>query len=961
MTQRRRRQPLVLLDKERLAEINEELRISGFSNAKWFELGLSLGLSLQTLKNIETDYGRAGASRCLMECLEKWLSRADNVTGPLSWITLANGLRRIGETSSAEMIISDPASGVFQRYSVRLSAVSISEESVDLLCREKLISNETRTGVESVGGFLLGDTLREIRTSITEDHNKLRALGDILLKSDEAKTIGQGILKECDITFSNTIIDSRVPDSSVVPISSVEEVFVSEVYNCRFDEVRVKFGDLRYEIIQLVVEKVPSADDIKEYLSFCFPEVKQELLSISTVKEIMGIIESRCNIINIVPIKAIVNKYHITGALKMIKDFEEAVDDFCSKIKVKFMLNKKLSLAVSSLTCERVEFVLEWEPDEHTLDDIRRLLEKAFEDLGKRIIVRSIHRGNSIIIICYGPHHLLAALLLEAQDNLTVLMKEFSLIRLTIGHYTVYDKRIRYKVMNNECLAEEIKLADGEEQKLRSLLDYKEGSVVKHKNIISKRKERELKVKLLTKEKFINNIFKSRKSEIQYLQTSLLMKAGREEALVEYKKEIEFLQNSVSLNSMQSAHYAEKLKLKKPNILKKHQSTQSLVVHSPLAEYQRGDHFFSEEEQLEGYKAHSYEASLDKDLVFSSHVCSMLEFIQLFQFMIEQEISLPILHKIRNDLSSNDEKASLFSETINDDPILVDALRQDKEQHDKGIYQCVNWYSDSVYLQSASPLQSREVIRELNINHKKVLLEQLPTNSVVLMLSSKKLHGLNLRRLEIDATPLTNDCIQYLCTLLTNNKLIQELFINTRSISDRGVANICQVLENNSTLTVLDREDNPLITSTSSQSLSQLLLNNSSLNILNLRRTSLSTEAVLLILQSLSYNKSITKLRLDYRHVSSGIDLNYYPIQDRVANIDRQILTLTIATTIWMNTFSWTTWISLSFTNNVFASCIVTMFFTFVFRRFFGYGDSSCNWWWFKWLLNEWCCSLRFL
>ena len=170
----------------------------------------------------------------------------------------------------------------------------------------------------------------------------------------------------------------------------------------------------------------------------------------------------------------------------------------------------------------------------------------------------------------------------------------------------------------------------------------------------------------------------------------------------------------------------------------------------------------------------------------------------------------------------------------------------------------------------------------MNINHKIILLEQLPTNSTVLMLSSAKFHALNLRRLEIDATPLTNDCIQYLCTLLTNNKTIQELFINARSISDRGITNICQVLEHNSTLTILDLEDNPLITSTSAQPLSHLLLNNSSLNILNLRRTSLSTEAVLLILQSLSYNKSITRLRLDYRHISSGIDLNYHPIQDRV-------------------------------------------------------------------------------
>ena len=117
----------------------------------------------------------------------------------------------------------------------------------------------------------------------------------------------------------------------------------------------------------------------------------------------------------------------------------------------------------------------------------------------------------------------------------------------------------------------------------------------------------------------------------------------------------------------------------------KHQSTQSLVVHSPMAEYQRDDHFFSEEEQLEGYKPHSDGMALNKGLVFSSHICSMLDFIQLFQFMIGQEISLPILHKMRNDSSSNDEKASLFLEAINDDPILVDSLRQDKEQHDKGI------------------------------------------------------------------------------------------------------------------------------------------------------------------------------------------------------------------------------------------------------------------------------------
>ncbi|XP_019856534.1 PREDICTED: uncharacterized protein LOC109585047 [Amphimedon queenslandica] len=202
-------------------------------------------------------------------------------------------------------------------------------------------------------------------------------------------------------------------------------------------------------------------------------------------------------------------------------------------------------------------------------------------------------------------------------------MKEFNLIRLTIGHYTVYDKRIKYKVMNNECLAEEIKLADGEEQELRTLLDYKEGSIFeqdKQLNIIKKRKEyierrletpeSKLKVKLLTRGKLINKIFKSKKSETQYFRTSLLMKAGREEALVEYKKEIELLQENISITSVQL------LMSEKGNIEKKDQCTQSLDTPTAESIYTaRTDYHgiwshhlsFSEGEQLEIYeKADSF-------------------------------------------------------------------------------------------------------------------------------------------------------------------------------------------------------------------------------------------------------------------------------------------------------------------------------------------------------------------
>ena len=197
------------------------------------------------------------------------------------------------------------------------------------------------------------------------------------------------------------------------------------------------------------------------------------------------------------------------------------------------------------------------------------------------------------------------------------------------------------------------------------------------------------------------------------------------------------------------------------------------------------------------------------------------------------------------------------------------------------VTETVNWYRDKVFLDYPSPVQCNEVISNINNNHEKIDLNHSSTNSTVSLLSSTKLHTLNLRSLEIYYTPLTNDCIQYLCILLTNNKTIQELVISYHSISDRGVTNICQALEHNSTLTSLALYDNHLITSTSGHSLSHLLLNNSSLVELCLRRTSLSNESILLILQSISDNR---RLRLDKRYKETCVNTypNYHFIQDRV-------------------------------------------------------------------------------
>ena len=94
-----------MVDITQLDEIQEALRTSHFSPPNWFPLGLSLGILKPTLDTIEAEH-RNNVSRCLLECLSQWLSKADKVVekGGPTWNSLAIALRNIGEIVSAEKI-----------------------------------------------------------------------------------------------------------------------------------------------------------------------------------------------------------------------------------------------------------------------------------------------------------------------------------------------------------------------------------------------------------------------------------------------------------------------------------------------------------------------------------------------------------------------------------------------------------------------------------------------------------------------------------------------------------------------------------------------------------------------------------------------------------------------------------------------------------------------------------------
>ena len=197
----------------------------------------------------------------------------------------------------------------------------------------------------------------------------------------------------------------------------------------------------------MLSSKIPvSTEELKLFLRHTFPELVPELTHAQSIDAIIKIVGGRINITNIAMIETIIKRYDISEAKDLVTQYKEDNQKFASDMKLKLVLDKKLSSRISSLICETIEFVLDWEPSDHSLDDIRQLLKKAFDDSSIRVIVRSIHKGNSIIIICYAPRYSMDDLLRKAQANLHVL-KEMNLIRLNVGHFTVYNKKILKKVM----------------------------------------------------------------------------------------------------------------------------------------------------------------------------------------------------------------------------------------------------------------------------------------------------------------------------------------------------------------------------------------------------------------------------------------------------------------------------------------------------------------------------------
>ena len=218
--------------------------------------------------------------------------------------------------------------------------------------------------------------------------------------------------------------------------------------------MRGEFGDFFDEVASLIKSAVlpfsficvnSRLEKLKNFLGRAFNELKPQLRIAKSFDDVMDTVKEKCTIINIACLETLIKHYKIEKAKDLIADYQLKVKKFCENVKVGIMTVWTNPSCL--LKCESIEFVLEWETDQHALKEIKVLLWKTFGDLAERVLVKEAREDNSITVTCYAPRHMMDILLMEAEKNLGLLRGSgIEVIKLTIGYHTVWSDHTRDKV-----------------------------------------------------------------------------------------------------------------------------------------------------------------------------------------------------------------------------------------------------------------------------------------------------------------------------------------------------------------------------------------------------------------------------------------------------------------------------------------------------------------------------------
>ena len=217
-----------------------------------------------------------------------------------------------------------------------------------------------------------------------------------------------------------------------------------------FNEIRKKFGSTFFKVRRAISNNPPPVEEIKMLLQISFIDLKPQIAHANTIDEILDIVRDKCTLTDINYLETIVEEFDIKEAKVHIQTYKMSIEEFCKTVSVRLCLDQNFRMSNTSLSlkCETVTFILDWNPDDYILDDIREVLSETFERLSIYVQINVITKTNSIAVTCTFPLSLFASLIAKAQETIELVKKE-GLLKLAIGHCIIFDKRKTDEVRDN--------------------------------------------------------------------------------------------------------------------------------------------------------------------------------------------------------------------------------------------------------------------------------------------------------------------------------------------------------------------------------------------------------------------------------------------------------------------------------------------------------------------------------
>ncbi|XP_019860959.1 PREDICTED: uncharacterized protein LOC109589296 [Amphimedon queenslandica] len=155
---------------------------------------------------------------------------------------------------------------------------------------------------------------------------------------------------------------------------------------------------MMYNVLGVIKELKRPLDKLKEFLLCTYEgydsKLKSKLDSCSDISSLFHVIRGECSLTNISLLEAVAKKFDfIEEVWEYIMEYKETLQKFCWLLLDICKVDDLRSIVVPSkpqphLQC--ITFILNWEPEEHVLKDIKEILAKITEPYGRLIIIKIV-------------------------------------------------------------------------------------------------------------------------------------------------------------------------------------------------------------------------------------------------------------------------------------------------------------------------------------------------------------------------------------------------------------------------------------------------------------------------------------------------------------------------------------------------------------------------------------------